>query len=281
MTLNASTRLAAVIGRPVQHSLSPLIQNAWLAAARMDAAYLAFAPEDEPGFEALLEGLRAGGGVGVNITAPFKGAAFDWAGRAGAKIGPEAEAAGSVNLLVFSQQGVRAESTDGTGMLAAVREQAPDVDLTRGPVVVLGAGGAGRAAVHALKTAGADDIRVVNRTLTRAQALAEAAGAGVSAWSLERAGSALAGSHLLINAASTMDPPSLSPMATDAAVLDMTYRPLETPILKQARDRGLTPVDGLAMLIGQARPSFEALFGRPAPELDVRALALKALETRA
>lgn len=278
MTLNASTRLAAVVGRPIQHSLSPLIQNAWLTAAGVDAAYVAFAPEDEAGFVALIEGFRAGGGLGLNITAPFKGAAYDWASRAGATIGPEAAASGSVNLLVFGPGGVRADSTDGAGMLAAVREQAPDVDLSTGPVVVLGAGGAGRAAVHALKAAGARDIRVVNRTLERAEALAEAAGPGVAAWGLDRAGDALEGSHLLINAASTMDPPDLTPMAAGAAVLDMTYRPLETPILKQARMRGLTPVDGLAMLIGQARPSFEALFGRPAPQLDVRALALTALE---
>ena len=277
MTLNASTRLAAVIGQPVRHSLSPLIHNAWLAAAGVDAVYLAFAPEDAAGFEALIKGLRAGGAEGVNITAPFKGAAFDLAGRAGAMIGPEAQAARSVNLLVFGEEGVRAESTDGEGMLGAVRAQAPALDLTHGPAVVLGAGGAGRAAVHALKTAGAVDVRVVNRTLARA----EAAGPGVSAWPLDQAVEALTGSHLLINAASRLDPPDLETMAAGAAVLDMTYRPLETPILKRARQRGLIPVDGLAMLIGQARPSFEALFGRPVPDTDVRALALKALEVNA
>ena len=281
MTLNTSTRLAAVIGQPIRHSLSPLIHNAWLAAAGVDAVYLAFAPEDATAFEVLIDGLRAGGAEGVNITAPFKEAAFDLAGRTGAMIGPEAQAARSVNLLVFGEEGVRAESTDGVGMLGAVREQAPSLDLTVGPAVVLGAGGAGRAAVHALKTAGVGDIRIVNRTLMRAEALAEAAGPGVSAWSLDQAAEALTGSHLLINATSVLDPPDLAPMATGAAVLDMTYRPLETPILKRARQRGLVPVDGLAMLIGQARPSFEALFGCPAPDMDVRALALKALEVNA
>lgn len=278
MTPGTETRLAAVIGRPIGHSLSPLIHNAWLAEAGIDAAYLAFAPEDEAAFETLIAGLWAGGALGVNVTAPFKGAAYDWAGRAGAAIGPEARAAGSVNLLLFSEAGVRAESTDGAGMLGAVRDQAPDLDLNSGPVVVLGAGGAGRAAVHALKTAGASDIRVVNRTLERAEVLA-AVTQGVTAWPLETAATALDRSHLLINAASTLDPPDLEPMASGGAVLDMTYRPLETPILKRAKERGLTPVDGLAMLIGQARPSFEALFGRAAPTLDVRALALRALES--
>ena len=254
-----------------------MIHNAWLEAAGIDAVYLAFSPPDETAFGALVDGLRASGGLGLNVTAPFKGLALMWAELNGADISPAATAAASVNLLVFDPDQSRADSTDGQGMIGAIREQAPGLDLAGGPAVVLGAGGASRAAVEALKAAGATDIRVVNRTLTRAEDLAIAAGPGVSGWSLGSAAEALDGAHLLVNAASTMDPPDLASMATGGAVFDMTYRPLMTDILQAAAARGLTPIDGLAMLIGQARPSFEALFGCAVPDIDVRKLCLKAL----
>ena len=121
----------------------------------------------------------------------------------------------------------------------------------------------------------------MKRSEQKARELASVFDDGVSAWSLEDVAAALDGSHLLINAASSIDPPDLAPMAAGGAVLDMTYRPLETPLLAKARARGLARVDGLAMLIGQARPSFAALFGAPAPDIDVRAICLKALEVEA
>jgi shikimate dehydrogenase len=270
-------RAAAVIGRPVGHSLSPLIHTAWLEAAGIDGRYLALAPETAAEFRALLEEQAFGALVGCNVTAPYKGDAHDWAVERGADLGPEARAAESVNLLVLDGD-IRAESTDGLGMIGAIHEQAPELDLAAGLAVVLGAGGAARAAVHALKSEGARDIRIVNRTVDRARELSSGFDDGVSAWALADAEAALMGSQLLINAASIIDPPDLAPMSAGGAVLDMTYRPLETPLLARARARGLTPVDGLAMLIGQARPSFEALFGAPAPEIDIRAVCLKRLE---
>ena len=266
-------KVAAVVGRPIAHSLSPLIHTAWLEAAGIEGRYVALGPDTSGDFRALIE---SGDLIGCNVTAPYKGDAFDWAEAQGVRIGREARAAGSVNLLVLNGEG-RADSTDGRGMIGAIRDQAPELDLTSGVSVVLGAGGAARAAVHALRSEGAPDIRVVNRTLVKARDLAAGFDGGVSAWSLEDAAAALDGSHLLINAASTIDPPDLAPMR-GGAVLDMTYRPLKTPLLAAARARGLTPVDGLAMLIGQARPSFEALFGAPVPDLDVRAPCLTALE---
>lgn len=270
-------KVAAVLGRPINHSLSPTIHAAWLNAAGIDGRYVALSPDSRDDLFGLLDEQRNGTLVGCNVTAPFKGDAFNWAEAGGAKIGPEARAAESVNLLVLDAE-VRAESTDGLGMIGAIREQAPGLDLASGVVVVLGAGGAARAAVHALKAEGASDIRVVNRTVEKARSLAAGFDGGVSAWSLEDVAAALDGSHLLINAASTIDPPDLAPMAARGAVLDMTYRPLETPLLAAARGRGLTPVDGLAMLIGQAGPSFEALFGAAVPDIDVRTICLKTLE---
>lgn len=273
-------KVAAVLGRPIAHSLSPTIYTAWLEAAGIEGRYMALSPEDRDDLFGLLDEQRNGTLVGCNVTAPYKGDAYDWAEAAGAAFGPEAQAAGSVNLLVL-EGAVRADSTDGLGMIGAIREQAPGLDIQTGAVVVLGAGGAARAAVHALRAEGAPDIRVVNRTAARAKELASGFDGGVSAWSLDDVAAALDGSHLLINAASMIDPPDLTPMRAGGAVLDMTYRPLETPLLAAARGRGLTPVDGLAMLIGQARPSFEALFGAAVPDIDVRAICLKALEAEA
>lgn len=267
-------RTAAVVGRPISHSLSPLIHSAWLDAAGVDGRYIALEPGTPEDFLRLIESGRL---VGCNVTAPYKGDAFAWAAARGASIGPEAAAAASANLLVLEGQ-VRADSTDGLGMLGAIREQAPDLDIGSGLAVVLGAGGAARAAVHALRAGGAPEVRVVNRTVERARDLAGSFAAGVSAWALDQMAEALEGGTLLINAASRMDPPDLAPMAAGGAVLDMTYRPLETPLLARARARGLAPVDGLAMLIGQARPSYEALFGAPVPMFDVRALCLRTLE---
>lgn len=270
------TRRAAVIGRPIAQSLSPLIHSAWIAAAGLDATYEAFAPGDETAFTALMNRLAAEGAAGVNVTAPYKGAALGWAEANGLPVGRGAREAASVNLLVFGPAG-RAESTDGEGMIAALDDQARGW-RDGGSAVVLGAGGAARAAVHALIGAGVADIRVVNRTLSTAEALAGQAGAGVSAWGLERTADAFDGAGVLINAATGAAPPDLTPLNAGAAVLDMTYRPLKTPLLQRAAAAGLRPVDGLAMLIGQARPSFEALFGVPVSDIDVRALALAALE---
>ena len=132
--------VAAVIGRPIDHSLSPVIHTAWLEAAGIEGRYLALAPETAAEFREL---LKAGDLVGCNVTAPYKGEAYTWAVERGADIGPEARAAGSVNLLVFDGD-IRAESTDGRGMIGAIREQAAGLDLSAGSAVVLGAGGVWR-----------------------------------------------------------------------------------------------------------------------------------------
>ena len=154
--------------------------------------------------------------------------------------------------------------------MAALAEQAPDLDLDGRAVVVLGAGGAARAAVVALIAAGAR-VTVLNRTRSRAETLAIDLGATVGG------PEALSGANLVVNALSVPPAIDLSILPADAVVMDMTYRPLLTPFLAVARARGLTAVDGLAMLIGQARPSFAALFGMEPPDIDVRSLALVAL----
>ena len=273
--LTAETRIAGVVGHPVRHSLSPVIHNAWLQAAGIDAVYLAFAPP-EAGFEALVQGLRGQVALGLNVTIPFKERAAALADHRT----PAAERAGAANLLLFGPDGrITADNTDGVGLLAALGE-AGFVPFS--PVVVLGAGGAARGAVLSLLAAGVPSIRLVNRSLDRAKAMAALDGR-VMALSWDEAGDALDGAAAVVNATSlgmTGQPPlvlSLDKAPASAVVMDMVYTPLTTELLRAAQARGNPTADGLAMLIGQARPSFEAIFGQPPPNIDVRGLCERAL----
>ncbi|HEY8615338.1 shikimate dehydrogenase [Phenylobacterium sp.] len=276
--ITGRTVVAGVAGNPVAHSLSPLIHNAWLAKAGVDGVYVAFSPPAD-GFRRFAEGLRGGAVRGLNVTVPFKEDAFALADR----LSPRAKAAGAVNLLVFEADGtIAGDNTDGEGLLGALARQA-GFDPTSGPAVILGAGGAARGAATTLAAAGSPEVRIVNRTLARAEAIAGLAD-GV-AFPLDKVAAALDGAAVVINATTAglsgqaaLDVP-LGRAPDHAVVMDMVYKPLVTPFLQQARDRGLRTVDGLEMLIRQAAPSFEAFFGRPPPQdVDVRGLALAALE---
>lgn len=264
--ITGAALLGGIVGNPVGHSLSPVIHNAWLEAGGIDGVYAAFAPRDAAGFEALAAAGRAGLIAGVNVTAPFKEQAFALADEAGAA----ARATGSANILVFEDGRIRAESADGAGVLYALAEQAPQLTLKGASVVILGAGGAARAGAGALVEAGAS-LSILNRTRERAEALAADLGPAVS---VAPDAGALEEADLVVNALSATPDIGLERLKPSVVVMDMTYRPVVTPLLAAARARGLTTVDGLAMLIGQAAPSFEAIFRRPPPPLDLRALLL-------
>ena len=273
--ITARTLLAGVVGDPVRHSLSPVIHNAWIQAARLDGVYLAL-PATAESFPSLVRGLAAGAAQGVNVTIPFKQQAAALADVRSAAV----ERAGAANLLVFRDGQVRADNTDGAGLLAALGQAGFN---PFSPVVVLGAGGAARGAVLALLDAGVPSIRLINRSLDRARAIAAPDGR-ISALGWDEARQALDGVAAVINATSlgmTGQPAlelDLDRAPATAVVMDMVYRPLETPLLRAAKARGNPVADGLSMLIAQARPSFEAMFGRPPPaEVDVRALCEQAL----
>jgi shikimate dehydrogenase len=279
--ITGRTIVAGVAGNPVAHSLSPLIHNAWLEAAGIDGVYVPFAPDNDR-FDRFVDGLRGGAVRGLNVTIPFKEVALSAADEVSAR----ARAAAAVNLLVFERDGtVVADNTDGVGLLGALKAQAPGFDPTAGPVAILGAGGAARGAAAALLTAGCPQVRIVNRTLAKAEAVAGALQGAVVACPLTACTEALDGAIAVINATSaglagegTLDVP-LEATPDSAVIMDMVYKPLVTPFLAQAQRLGRRTVDGLEMLIRQAAPSFEAFYGRPPPaDLDVRALALKTLE---
>jgi shikimate dehydrogenase len=275
--ITGATRVAGVVGHPVTHSMSPILHNAWLAAAGLDGIYVPFAVGRD-GLGRFMAAMRGGVIAGVNVTLPFKEEALALADR----VSDLARLAGAANLLLFDSDGsVVADNTDGPGMLAALNIQA-DYDPASGPAVILGAGGAARGAAAALMLAGAPEVRLVNRTLPRAQTIAHALGPKVSAHA-DVAG-ALVGASVIINATSLglgggAGPPLDFATTPGVVVMDMVYRPLRTEFLERASAAGLKTVDGLEMLIRQAEPAFAAFYGASPPaHVDVRALALAHLE---
>jgi shikimate dehydrogenase len=244
----------------------------------MDAVYVPFAVRPDR-FAAFITGMRGGPILGLNVTAPHKEQALALADQAH----PRARAAGAANLLIFHEDGsIGANNTDGDGLLRAFAAQAPSFAPGARPVLILGAGGAARGAASALLAAGTPRIYILNRRPERASALAHTLGAPVEALSsppgidLARSwGAVINATPDGLEAASALGL-DLAALSTGAVVMDMVYRPLRTPLLMAAEHRGLETVDGLEMLIGQARPSFAALFGREPPDLDVRAVALGA-----
>ena len=264
--ITGAALVAGIAGNPVAHSLSPVIHNAWLEAAGIDGAYVPFAPADAAGFQALVAAGRAGLILGLNITAPFKQQAFALADEATGA----ARLTGSANILQFIDGRVLADSSDGIGLMLGLKTHAPDLDVNGRAVVMLGAGGAARAGAGALVEAGAE-VRIVNRSRDRAEALAADLGPSVRVMVLEEA---VRNAVLVINALSVQPDIDLGLLAADTVVMDMTYKPLNTPLLLAARARGLPTVDGLSMLIGQAAPSFQALFRRPPPPMDLRAMLM-------
>ena len=279
MAFSGAARVAGVVGSPVRQSLSPLIHNAWIAAAGLDAVYVPFSPPPDR-FDAFVAGLKGGMVAGLNVTLPFKAAALALADHVDAA----AAAAGAANLLLFEEGGaITARNTDGLGLLYALDQQAPGWATGVGGVVVLGSGGAARGAAAALSGAGVK-VRVANRAHARAVKLAgDIVGVEAVAWT--DLADAFSKASLVVNATAAglegegeLDLP-FNALPQHAVAMDMVYKPLRTAFLRAAASRGLRTVDGLAMLVGQAIPSFEALFGRLVPQpVEVRALALAALD---
>jgi shikimate dehydrogenase len=268
---DARTKLLGVIGHPVAHSLSPAIFNAALRHDEVNADYHAFDVPPEKFAEAV-RGLRAAEALGFNVTIPHKEAALALADDPS----PEAERIGAANLLVFSPDAVRARNTDHAGITRALNEM--DIDPAGKTVLVLGAGGAGKAAAWAVADAGGETVLLSNRTPKRAEDLCLALRrsghrAHVVEW--EARAEAAATSRLLINATSVgLDGPE-SPLGHEPlesaretgcmGLLDLVYGSEETKLARDARAAGLKAADGLDMLVYQAAESYGLLLGRPAP----------------
>lgn len=279
--ISGRAKLAGVIGWPVTHSLSPRLHGYWLRHHGIDGAYvpLAVRPED---FVSVLNALSRMGFVGVNVTLPHKESAL------GAVDGVDATAReiGAVNTIDVTAEGrLAGRNTDAFGFIENLKRGAPEWEASLGPAVVLGAGGAARAVCRALADAGVPEIRIANRTIARARAIAKAVGANVVPW--DERSAALEGIALLVNATNLgMEgkPPlelGLGALPARAVVNDIVYNPLETGVLRAAAARGNVVVDGLGMLLHQARPGFAAWFGTD-PEVTegLRAFVLRGLAAR-
>jgi shikimate dehydrogenase len=274
--ISGKAKLAGVIGWPVGHSRSPRLHGFWLERFGIDGAYvpLAVKPEDFPD---VIRALPLMGFRGANLTVPHKEMAVGLVDV----VEPLAWRIGAVNTLVIRDDGsIEGRNTDAFGFLENLRRGAPGWVPASGPAVVVGAGGAARAVCVALQDAGVTEIRLVNRTEERAQALADALGTGMVVPWAERA-VALAGAALLVNTTPlgmTGQPPldlDLTALPPTAVVNDIVYAPLETDLLARARARGNVVVDGLGMLLWQAVPAFEAWFGqRPAVTEELRRYVL-------
>ena len=278
MADNIPFKLAGVMGMPIYQSRSPIIHNHWIKAHGINGAYGHF-PVQPDNVEAAVLGLRALGIAGCNITLPHKWAALPLRDV----ISPMAQKMGAINCIVVQAGGgLHGHNNDGFGYIQSLRDINPNWRADAGPIVIVGAGGAARAVIAALIDEGASDIRLVNRTRATAEKLAEGQTAVVQVHEWHERSEALRGAAMLINATSQGmygQPPlelDLAPLPVTAMVSDLTYIPLETPLLAQAKARGNTTVNGLGMLINQAIPAFEAWFGvrpRATPELNRLLLA--------
>lgn len=267
--------MAGVMGWPVMHSRSPKIHNYWLSRHGLAGVYVPLAVTAE-GLAAALRALPALGFAGCNLTIPHKEAAFETVDTVDAA----ARRIGAVNCVVVGADGsLEGRNYDGVGYVGSVREAWPEWRAGDGPITVVGAGGAARAVLSALCDEGAGEIRLVNRSPARAQALAEEFGGPVTAVKWEDRRDALDGAAMLVNTTSQgMRGESALDLALDrlpqrALVSDIVYIPQETPLLAAARRRGNRTVGGLGMLLHQARPAFRTWFGvNPEVTPELRAM---------
>ncbi|MBT5648300.1 MAG: shikimate dehydrogenase [Rhodospirillaceae bacterium] len=266
MTLSGGFTGAAIVagiaGWPVKHSRSPRIHNYWLQQYGIDGVYVPFALAPETAIEAIRM-LPALGIRGMNVTVPNKEKAY----KAMDEVDRWAERLKAVNTIVVRDGVLHGANTDAFGFLESLREAQPDWQADAGPVVILGAGGASRAIVAGLLDAGAPEIRIANRTPERSDAIRDEFGSLVRPVPWERRADALGDATLLVNTTSLgmegqpaleMD---LAKLPATSMVYDIVYVPLETPLLAAARARGNPAVDGLGMLLHQARPGFREWFG--------------------
>ncbi len=255
--------LAGVMGDPVMHSRSPKLHNYWLTKYGLTGAYMPLAIAREH-LRAALRALPALGFSGCNLTIPHKEAALKIVDM----VDPLARRIGAVNCVVVATDGsLEGQNHDAFGYIESVREAQPGWRADTGPIVVIGAGGGARAVLVGLIDQGAREIRLVNRTLARAEALANELSDSITALSWEERERALEDAAMLINATNqgmVGEPPldlAIDRLPVSALVSDIVYIPRETALIAAARTRGNPMVNGLGMLLHQARPAFQAWFG--------------------
>ena len=266
MSPTRTFHLAGILGYPVAQSRSPLIHNHWIVEHGLNGRYVFLPVQPEPSqtLKDAIAGMRAMGFAGGNLTMPHKETVIPLLDH----IDPAAKAIGAVNTLAFDTHGaLTGYNTDGYGFIHSVLDAQPNWRANAGPIVVLGAGGAARSIVYALVQQGALNIRILNRTLDRAQALASSLEGAIEVLPWAQRHEAMSDCATLINTTSLgmygHEPLDLNLkyLPSTALVADAIYAPLETPLLAAAKAKGSVTVNGLGMLLNQARPAFNAWFG--------------------
>ncbi len=261
--------LAGVIGSPIAHSKSPRLHRYWLKKYGLSGHYvpLDIATDD---LDDAIRMLPKMGFVGVNVTIPHKERILSIADL----VTDRAALIGAANTLIFRKDGkVHADNTDGYGFIENIRQTQPSWAPASGPAAVFGAGGAARAILVSLLEVGVPEIRLSNRTRSRAEALRNEFGNKITVVDWVQAGNMVDGAATVVNASSLgMDGKGefrvpMDALAPSTLVTDIVYTPLKTKLLQMAEDRGCLTVDGLGMLLHQAVPGFERWFGKR-PEVD-------------
>jgi shikimate dehydrogenase len=272
--------LAGVMGWPVMHSRSPLMHNYWLRSHALAGTYVPLAIQPG-GLAAALRALHPLGFAGCNLTIPHKQQAMSIVDEVDAV----AKRIGAISCVIVRPDGSLAgTNNDWFGFIHNLKQEEPGWRADAGPVVVLGAGGGSRAVCYGLMQEGAKEIRLVNRTFTRAKALADEFGEPLKAIPWDERHDVLKGAAMVVNATSqgmTGQPAldiRLDQLSKTALAADIIYIPLETPFLAAARARGNRTVNGLGMLLHQGRPAWKAWFGiEPAVTAELRAIMEKSI----
>ncbi len=272
--------LAGVMGWPVMHSKSPMLHNYWFEAHKLAGTYVPLAIEPDS-LGAALKALKPLGFAGCNLTIPHKQQAMaivDEVDDVGQKIG-------AISCVTVRPDGsLFGNNNDCYGYIESIKQEQPNWRADAGPAVVLGGGGGARAICYALANAGAKDVRLINRTQARAEKIAQDFGAPVTVLAWETRNDAIADAGIVVNTTSqgmvgqnALDV-SLDKLPSGILVSDIVYTPLETPFLKAARQRGNPTINGLGMLLHQARPAWQRWFGiTPEVTADLRRMIEESL----
>jgi shikimate dehydrogenase len=273
--------MAGVMGWPVMHSRSPMLHNYWFRKHALAGTYVPLAIRPE-GLAAALRALHPLGFAGCNLTIPHKQEAM----KIVDEVDRLARSIGAISCVaVGADASLAGTNNDCYGFIQNIRQEQPGWRADAGPVVVIGAGGGSRAVCYGLAQEGAKEIRLVNRTLDRAQGIAEAFGGPIRALPWERRHDALEGAAMVVNTTSCgmVGQPALDVrlerLPKGALAADIIYIPLETPFLAAARSRGNRTVNGLGMLLNQGRPAWKAWFGiEPEVTPELRAMVEKTIQ---
>ncbi|MBR71950.1 MAG: shikimate dehydrogenase [Rhodospirillaceae bacterium] len=273
MILSRNITICGVIGYPVSHSLSPVLHNFWIKKYKQNGTYIPFAVDPNKLNEAIV-GIINLGIKGVNVTLPHKESVLKYVQQ----LTDNAKEIGAVNTLTLNKEGkIIGDNTDAFGFLANLKDFAPHLRFASQKAIILGAGGVAKSVCFALINSGISEVIVVNRNKERAEKIKEKFGSNIRVEIWENRDQALEDVSILINCTSlgmNGQPAleiSLEKLPPDAVVNDLVYTPINTRLLIEARKRGHISVDGLGMLLHQAKPAFHSWFDiQPEVSIELR-----------